>query len=130
VCLLAVMRLGGIKLNMVNLVAAPLLIGINIDYGIFLVSLARAAGNRGATRLELMEEIGTSCHAVLVCALTTVLGFGSLVFMAIPAVRSLGVAVSVGVTASLAATVLFLAPLLLRENQDASTALPPVAQAD
>ena len=116
VCLMAVMRLTGMKLNMVNLVAAPLLIGINIDYGIFLVSLARAARARGQGGDELMRDIGTSCHAVVVCALTTVLGFGSLVFMAIPAVRSLGVAVSVGVLASLLATVMFLAPLLIRRG--------------
>lgn len=114
VCLLAVLRLGALKLNMVNLAAAPLLIGINVDYGIFLVSLARSAARRGAGAEELMHEIGTSCHALVVCALTTVLGFGSLVFMAIPAVRSLGVAVSIGVTASILATVMFLAPLLLR----------------
>jgi predicted RND superfamily exporter protein len=125
VCLLAVMRLGAMKLNMVNLVAAPLLIGINVDYGIFLVSLARSAAARGATREELMEEIGTNCHAVLVCALTTILGFGSLVFMAIPAVRSLGVAVGVGVSASLLATVFFLAPLLLREKRPPPAPLPP-----
>jgi len=116
-CLLALMRLGGLKLNMVNLVAAPLLIGINIDYGIFLVSLARSAQRRGASADELVEEIGMSCHALVVCALTTVLGFGSLVFMAIPAVRSLGVAVSVGVTASIAATVMFLAPLLVGQGR-------------
>ena len=116
VVLMAVMRLGGLKLNMVNLVAAPLLIGINIDYGIFLVSLARSARRRGASADELTHEIGTTCHAVVVCALTTVLGFGSLVFMAIPAVRSLGIAVSVGVTASLLATVAFLAPLLIRRS--------------
>ena len=124
-CLLALVRLGGLKLNMVNLVAAPLLIGINIDYGIFLVSLARSAKQRNATPEELTEEIGTSCHAVVVCALTTVLGFGSLIFMAIPAVRSLGVAVSVGVTASLLATVLFLAPLLIRRTHASALPLPP-----
>jgi predicted RND superfamily exporter protein len=126
--LMAAMRLG-LKLNMVNLVAAPLLIGINIDYGICLVSLARAARERGATAEELIGEIGTSCHAVLVCALTTVMGFGSLVFMAIPAVRSLGVAVSLGVLSSLAATVLFLAPLLIRQSRRPSLR-QPTASAD
>jgi predicted RND superfamily exporter protein len=128
VVLPAVMRLGGMKLNMVNLVAAPLLIGINVDYGIFLVSLARSAAGRGASRDDLMEEIGTSCHAVLVCALTTILGFGSLVFMGIPAIRSLGVLVSVGVAASLAATILFLAPLLTAEKRATPAHLPDAAQ--
>ncbi len=121
-CLMAAMRVGGLKMNMVNLVAAPLLIGINIDYGIFLVSLARSAAERGATPEELISEIGTSCHAVLVCALTTVMGFGSLVFMAIPAVRSLGVAVSLGVLSSLAATILFLAPVRRERMTGASLA--------
>ena len=123
------MRLGLLRLNMVNLVAAPLLIGINVDYGIFLVSLARSAEQRGATRDELLAEIGTSCHAVLVCALTTFLGFGSLIFMAIPAVRSLGVAVSAGVIASLAATVMFLAPVLVGGSRLAIEPSRPRVQA-
>ncbi len=114
VVLLAVMRVTGQKLNMVNLVSAPLLIGINIDYGIFLVSLARTARARDATAAELVTEIGTSCHAVLVCAITTLLGFGSLVFTSVPAIRSLGFAVAVGVSSCLLATLLYLAPLLVR----------------
>jgi uncharacterized protein len=112
--LLAIMRLTGQRLNMINLVAAPLLIGINIDYGIFLVSLARAAKERRAPAGELIAEIGTSCHAVIVCAMTTLLGFGSLIFTSIPAVRSLGIAVSIGVTSCLLATLFYLAPLLVR----------------
>jgi predicted RND superfamily exporter protein len=38
--LLAFIRLSGQKLNMINLAALPLLIGIDVDYGIFLVHLA------------------------------------------------------------------------------------------
>lgn len=121
-CLLAVMRLTGQKLNLVNLVAAPLLIGINIDYGIFLVSLARSARQRRAPASELIAEIGTSCHAVVVCAITTMLGFGSLMFMSIPAVRSLGFAVAVGVLSCLLATLLYLAPLLIRTIDKANAA--------
>jgi hypothetical protein len=116
--LLAVMRLTGQKLNMINLISAPLLIGINIDYGIFLVSLAHAARERRAAASELIAEIGTSCHAVIVCAMTTLLGFGSLIFTSIPAVRSLGIAVSVGVTSCLLATLFYLAPLLVRRTTD------------
>src|SRR5207237_1275479 len=84
----------------------------------------RRLPRRNAAAEELIAEIGTSCHAVLVCALTTVMGCGSLVFMAIPAVRSLGVAVSLGVLSSLAATVLYLAPLLIRENRRVASAAP------
>src|SRR5207253_2161283 len=45
ITLLAVMRLLDQHLNMVNLVALPLLIGIDVDYGIFIVHLSR----KGAT---------------------------------------------------------------------------------
>ena len=43
-----------------------LLIGVDVDYGIFLVSVA--ASRRGFTRRELARRIDTSLYAVLVCA--------------------------------------------------------------
>ena len=44
----------GREWNLINLVALPLLIGIDVDYGIYLVSLARgpAALARRRTRVE------------------------------------------------------------------------------
>ena len=57
----AVLRLAGEKLNMINLIAIPLLIGIDVDYGIFLVSLTRPRkdplrmGGRGSGSTELTE---------------------------------------------------------------------------
>jgi hypothetical protein len=117
VLLLAVMRLAGQKLNMMNLVALPLLIGIDVDYGIFLVSLARSAraggADAGAARERIVSELGTGCYAIAMCAATTVLGFGSLVTTSVPAVRSLGLVVGVGVIGCLYATLFVLAPLLL-----------------
>ena len=117
-CLLAFMRLTGQKLNMMNLVALPLLIGINVDYGIFLVSLARSAhaggGGLEAVREAIVSELGTGCYAIVMCAATTVLGFGSLVTTSVPAVRSLGLVVGVGVLGCLYATLFVLTPLLLR----------------
>jgi predicted exporter len=40
-------RLLDLKLNLVNLVALPLLVGIDVDYGIYLVSLADSRGGGG-----------------------------------------------------------------------------------
>lgn len=116
ICLLAIMRLTGQKLNMINLVAAPILIGIDVDYGIFLVSIARQrSGNEPIT--SLISRIAPSCHAIVMCAITTVLGFGSLVFTSVPAIRSLGFAVGIGVMGSLTATFLLLVPVLTRDRR-------------
>jgi predicted RND superfamily exporter protein len=109
------MRLCGQKLNMMNLAAVPLLVGICVDYGIFLVSLARDARRDGdAAREKLTASLAAGCYAVVMCAATTVLGFGSLITTSVPAMRALGFVVGVGVTGCLFATLFTLAPLLLR----------------
>lgn len=113
VVLLAAMRLAGQKLNMLNLIAAPLLIGIDVDYGIFLVSLARV---RPGPREEVdfvLARIAPVCHAVLICGLATMIGFGSLIWTSVPAVRSLGFAVAVGIAACLVCVFLQIVPLIL-----------------
>jgi predicted RND superfamily exporter protein len=107
------MRLTGARLNMVNLIAFPLLVGIDVDYGIFLVSAAaRARRLRGLSRDALLDELTPGAAAVLICAATTTLGFGSLAFTSIPAVRSLGWAVAVGVAGCVAGTFLLVVPIL------------------
>jgi predicted RND superfamily exporter protein len=113
VILLAITRLTGLRLNMINLTALPLLIGMTLDYGIFLVSLSRDAKRHGATREAVIADVATSAQAVLVCAASTVLGFGSLAFNSVPAVQSLGIVVAAGMIASLGGTLFLLAPLLL-----------------
>jgi predicted RND superfamily exporter protein len=127
-CLLAVARIAGAKMNLANIVSAPLLIGIDVDYGIFLVSAAR----RSATRAELLENVSASARAVILCASATLLGFGSLAFTSVPAVRSLGWAVAIGVSACAVSSLFFLLPLLLwmkdrsmaKVNPKAANALP------
>jgi predicted RND superfamily exporter protein len=110
VCLLAFMRLSGQRLNMINLAAFPLLIGIDVDYGIFIVSAARLAENR--PRDDLVALIAPGAQAVVLCAATTILGFGSLAFTSIPAVRSLGLAVAVGVATCLLGALFLVVPIL------------------
>jgi predicted RND superfamily exporter protein len=108
-CLLAAAKLTGARLNLANIVSIPLLIGIDVDYGIFLVSVTR----RTRTRAELLERVAPSSRAVVLCAAATLMGFGSLAFTSVPAIRSLGWAVAIGVTTCAAAALFFLLPLLL-----------------
>jgi len=109
--LLAAMHLAGQKLNMVNLVAAPLLIGIDVDYGIFLVSLARLKQVRREDAHSLAARLAPVCHAVFICALATMIGFGSLIWTSVPAVRSLGFAVAVGIGGCLLCVLFLVVPV-------------------
>jgi uncharacterized protein len=107
---LAVMHLLNEKLNMINLVTIPLLIGIDVDYAVFVVNAARL---RRKSPPEMFEvQLASSCHSIIVCAGATILGFGSLIFTSVPAIRSLGLAVAVGVFTCLIATVFCLLPLV------------------
>jgi predicted RND superfamily exporter protein len=127
VVLLAVMRLAGVRLNMVNLIGLPLLIGMTVDYGIFLVSLARLGRQHGdvpAAPEALRAHVASSAQAVLVCAGSTLLGFGSLAFTSVPAVRSLGIVVAVGMIAALVGAMFLLVPLLLWQRRPLGDAAP------
>ncbi len=108
--LLAMARLADVRLNMVNLVAAPLLIGIGVDYGIFMASLSRQALNEGYR--GMIDRIEASAHGICVCAISTVMGFGSLYFTSVPAIASLGFATGVGVTACLVLVFILILPIL------------------
>ena len=110
IVLLAAMRLADERLNLVNLVAAPLLIGLGVDYGVFFVSVFGARTRRGQENLSL--RIGASGIAVVMCAASTILGFGSLYYTSVPAVQSLGFAVGVGVFACFVFTFCLLLPIL------------------
>jgi len=121
---LAVMHLLGKKLNMINLVTIPLLIGIDVDYAVFVVNAARLRRKSPPAMFEV--QLSSSCHSIIVCAGATILGFGSLIFTSVPAIRSLGLAVAIGVFTCLIATVFCLLPLVapLRNDHVEETPLP------
>jgi hypothetical protein len=108
----AALGFAGQKLNMVNLVAVPLLVGIDVDYGIFLVNAARLRRVRAETGEQIARQIGPPTHAVIVCAVATILGYISLLWTSVPAERSLGIAAAAGIGACLAGVLFLLIPLL------------------
>lgn len=112
-CLAFVLTSTGQQLNLVNTVSIPLLIGVDVDYGIFLVTCAR----RTKSADELLKQYEAGTEANLMCCACTLLGFGSLVFTSVPAVRSLGWAVAIGITSCAAGTLLLLLPLMLWQRR-------------
>ncbi len=95
----------GQPLNPANLIALPLLLGIGIDYGVHIVH-------------EYLEQSGryrmsqATAVAVLVDALTTIIGFGSLMIASHRGLQSLGRVLTLGVTACTLASLLCLPAFL------------------
>ncbi|MBV8780519.1 MAG: MMPL family transporter [Phycisphaerae bacterium] len=116
--LMATARVSGQTLNMMNLLVVPLIMGIDTDYGIFLVGLTRHAQHHRGERA--CRELSASFYALGISAASAALGFGSLAFTSVPAIRSLGWAMGVGVSICFIATLLFRVPMLLREDTGAT----------
>ncbi|QOV88107.1 efflux RND transporter permease subunit [Humisphaera borealis] len=120
IVLAAAARWLDLRLNLINLIALPMLIGIDVDYGIYLVSLAdyRWKKRQGGAPADppqppLLVRIAGSSQAVLVCAVSSGLGFLSLITVSVPAVQSLGLAVAIGVGSCIFGTFCLLAPILM-----------------
>ncbi len=94
-----IMGLCGLSFNIFNLVAAILLIGLGVDYGIFMVYRLFRGSDQAVEK------------AVMVSALTTLAGFGVLVLARHPALNSIGLTVLLGVGGALP-TVLWVLPAL------------------
>jgi len=98
-----VLSLAGQPLNLFHITALPLVIGLGIDYGIFLV-------NHEVQELDL-----ATLPAVRVSGLTTLASFGILILGRHPSLHSLGITVVVGVGTALLCA-LYLMPHLLRKQ--------------
>lgn len=122
VVLVAVLKLTGVGFNTMNLVALPLIVGLGVDDGIFLVSgFARSAPRR----LSLEEDLGASSHAITMTSLTTTIAFGSLALTSTPAIASLGLVVAVGIAGAWLAALFVLMPVLFALEPARESAAPP-----
>ncbi|MHB8879255.1 MAG: efflux RND transporter permease subunit, partial [Myxococcaceae bacterium] len=109
-----------VKLNFLNFIALPITFGIGVDYAVNVVQRYAREG-RGSALLSIRETGG----AVILCSLTTTLGYLALVRSTNFAVRSLGVAAFIGEVCCLLASVLVLPAALLWLDQRRSMILRP-----
>ena len=98
----------GISFNFANVIALPLLLGVGVDSGIHMVHRMRSAPPRAGDILR-----SSTSRAIVVSALTTICGFGSLAFSAHPGTASLGTVLTLGLAFTLAFTLVLLPALLL-----------------
>jgi predicted RND superfamily exporter protein len=107
----ASLKVFGIPLNMFNALAFPLILGVGVDYGIYVVIAMRHEG-------DPRRNLATIVKPVLLSGLTTVCGFGSLVFAANPALRGLGAVCALGVGWCLVATLGFMVPAFVWRGEE------------
>jgi len=103
----ATLKCLGQPINLLNVLAFPLILAVGVDYGVHLILAAREPGNR-------KENIALVMKPVLMSGLTTVTGFGALVLATNPALKGLGIVCATGVAWSLFVSLCFLGPILLR----------------
>jgi predicted exporter len=106
----------GMKLNFLNFVALPITIGLGADYAVNVMQRYRIAGSH-AVRKVVVETGG----AVILCALTTILGYLALTLSVNRAIRSFGIAAATGEICCVLLGVLVLPACLvwLAERRDA-----------
>ncbi len=105
--MVGLMHLIGMKLNFINLIGLPLIIGIGIDDGVHIIHRWR---NEGKGRI--FTVFSSTGKAILLTTLTTMFAFGSLVFSIFRGWASFGGALAVGVGACFLTTVLILSGIL------------------
>jgi uncharacterized protein len=106
---LGMMVLFGVQFNMANLLFLPLIIGIGIDNGVHIVHSFRATGKYEGESVPLARS---TAKAITLAALTTIVGFGSLMISGHRGIYSLGLLVALGVGSVLVASLTTLPSLL------------------
>ncbi|MEW5806987.1 MAG: MMPL family transporter [Acidobacteriota bacterium] len=108
------MALFGLEFNIISISIVPVILGIGIDNGIHIV-------NRFVLEKENLRHIfHHTGRALIMTSLTTIAGFGSLVFADYPGLVGLGIVAIFGIGATLLSAIIFLPALLTafyhREN--------------
>ena len=105
--MIGLMKLTGQQFTVMNVMGLPMILGIGIDDGVHIMHRWIAEG-----RGKIKEVFSSTGKAILLTTLTTMIGFGSLIFSVWRGFGQLGAALFVGVAACFITTVLFLAGLL------------------
>ncbi|HEY2509455.1 MAG TPA: MMPL family transporter [Polyangiaceae bacterium] len=115
--------LAHVKINFLNFAALPITFGIGVDYAVNVAQRYEADGSR-----DPLGALRTSGGAVVLCSLTTMLGYLALLESHNQAIRGLGTIAVVGEVSCLLAAVLVLPALwLTRARGRAAPRVPDVS---
>jgi hopanoid biosynthesis associated RND transporter like protein HpnN len=111
---LGLLTLFGVPLNPANMIAFPLILGVGADNGVHVLHDFRARDRRCRYLLNYATGRG-----IMVAALTTVLGFGTLMLAQHRGIASLGLVLALGVSCCMLAALVVLPALLSLVHQTA-----------
>lgn len=104
--MIAGLKLTGLPLNLFNVLAFPLVLGVGVDYGIYVILAVRQKD-------RARHALASIVKPVMLSGLTTIAGFGSLGWANHPALASLGLVCALGVACCLFSTLFFILPAYL-----------------
>ena len=102
---ISILLLGGEALTLFHLVSLLLVLGIGMDYGLFM------------TRDENNEAAHDTLHSLLVCVVSTTMVFSIIAFSDILVIHAIGVTVAIGVLCSFILSVLVVLPQNRNHNK-------------
>jgi uncharacterized protein len=100
------------SLNIITIAALPLMMVISITYSLFFYNTYASCAAVMPQQEAIMASQKTNVRPVLLSAVTTAVGFGSLLASALPPVRSMGLFVLLGVIAAFILAITFLPALM------------------
>ena len=100
---IATLKLIQVPINLLNVLAFPLMLGVGVDYGTHIILAAREQGDALGNISDVLKPIALS-------GLTTATGFGALILAQNPALSGLGTICAIGVAWCLLASLLIVTP--------------------
>ncbi|HEY5811822.1 MAG TPA: MMPL family transporter, partial [Terrimicrobiaceae bacterium] len=108
---IATLKVLQVPINLLNVLAFPLMLGVGVDYGTHIILAAK----EGTDVLPILSDV---LKPIILSGLTTATGFGSLMLAQNAALSGLGTICAIGVTWCLLASLLIVTPgtILLRKQ--------------
>ena len=106
----ATLKLMQVSMNLLNVLAFPLMLGVGVDYGTHIILAAKHEGN-------LPDNVSAVLKPIILSGLTTATGFGSLMLAQNPALSGLGTICATGVVWCLLASLLIVTPATLAHRK-------------
>lgn len=107
VWMIGLMEVLGMQLNIMNVMAVPLILGIGIDDGVHIIHRYRIEGKH---KLDLI--FSSTGKAILITTLSTFLAFGSMGFASSKGLASLGITLSIGIITCYLTTIVVLPAII------------------
>lgn len=118
------MEVAGVDMNFFNVFVTTMIIGIGVDYGVHMVHRFRET--EGSQ--ELLEGLSETGKAIVLAALSTSVGFGSMSLSRYPGLRSMGLVAIMGALATAVVAVTLLPAFLGLRASRAAAAQGPASQ--